>query len=98
MSGVAVVTGGATGIGAACCRALARAGVEVLIHHRSSHDAARALETGVEALAETAGEHGEPVAVLVNNAGMDVGCAPLHRQAQPDHGTVIHVNGGMFGG
>jgi len=33
---VAIVTGGATGIGAACCRALADAGFYVGIHYRSS--------------------------------------------------------------
>jgi 3-oxoacyl-[acyl-carrier protein] reductase len=41
--GIAVVTGGATGIGAASCRALARAGFRVVVHHRSSHEAAAAL-------------------------------------------------------
>jgi len=41
--GVAVVTGGATGIGAACCRALASEGFRVVVHHRSSHEAAASL-------------------------------------------------------
>jgi 3-oxoacyl-[acyl-carrier protein] reductase len=41
--GFALVTGGATGIGAACCRALAAAGFRVAVHHRSSHEAAAAL-------------------------------------------------------
>ncbi len=41
--GIALVTGGATGIGAACCRSLARAGFRVVVHHRSSHEAAAAL-------------------------------------------------------
>jgi len=86
--GIALVTGGATGIGAACCRALGRAGFKVAIHYRSSHDAAMALaaeiegartfqadlatEEGVENLARAVGALEEPVAVLVNNAGFTV--------------------------
>ena len=37
---VAIVTGGATGIGAACCRALADAGFHVGIHYRTSKSGA----------------------------------------------------------
>ncbi|MFT3790941.1 MAG: SDR family oxidoreductase [Rudaea sp.] len=40
---VAVVTGGAGGLGAAICRALAEAGLRVVVTWRSSADAARAL-------------------------------------------------------
>jgi 3-oxoacyl-[acyl-carrier protein] reductase len=40
---VALVTGGATGIGAACCRVLAEEGFRVGIHYRASGQAARAL-------------------------------------------------------
>lgn len=40
---VAIVTGGATGIGAACCRILARQGFHVVIHYRSSAGLAEAL-------------------------------------------------------
>ena len=39
---VAIVTGGATGIGAACVRTLAADGFYVGIHYRSSADKARA--------------------------------------------------------
>ena len=35
---VAIVTGGGTGIGAACCRALGKAGFRVCIHYRGSED------------------------------------------------------------
>ena len=105
--GIAVVTGGATGIGAACCRALAGAGFRVLVHHRSSHEAAAALaaelpgalqlqadlstEEGVEALARTAGEQGEPVAVLVNNAGFNVD-APLMTAKLADLDAIFALN------
>jgi 3-oxoacyl-[acyl-carrier protein] reductase len=40
---VALVTGGGTGIGAACCRALAGAGFRVGVHYRSSEEKARKL-------------------------------------------------------
>jgi len=40
---VALVTGGATGIGAACCKALAAEGFRVGIHYRASGEKARAL-------------------------------------------------------
>lgn len=40
---VALVTGGGTGIGAACCRALAAEGFRVAVHYRGSEASARAL-------------------------------------------------------
>ena len=40
---VALVTGGATGIGAACCRRLAADGFRVAVHHRSSGEKALKL-------------------------------------------------------
>jgi 3-oxoacyl-[acyl-carrier protein] reductase len=40
---VALVTGGGTGIGAACCRALAAAGFRVGVHYRSSEEKALKL-------------------------------------------------------
>jgi len=40
---VALVTGGGTGIGAACCRALAAAGFRVGVHYRSSEEKAMKL-------------------------------------------------------
>jgi len=105
--GIAVVTGGATGIGAACCRALAGAGFKVLVHHRSSHEAAEALvaelpgalsvqadlstEDGVEKLAKTAGEQAEPVAVLVNNAGFNVD-APIMTAKLADLDAILALN------
>jgi 3-oxoacyl-[acyl-carrier protein] reductase len=107
MRGVALVTGGATGIGAACCRALAGAGFRVAVHHRSSHEAAAALvaeldgalslqadlgtEEGVEALARAASELEEPVAVLVNNAGFTID-APLFSAKVTDLDAVLALN------
>jgi 3-oxoacyl-[acyl-carrier protein] reductase len=85
---VAVVTGGGTGIGAACVRALTGKGFRVGIHYRASEDAARSLlaETGdgfllradladiddVEAMVNGLKEKAGRVDVLVNNAGMSV--------------------------
>lgn len=105
--GWAIVTGGATGIGAACVKALAGAGFKVLVHHRSSHDAAAALvgelpgarsfqadlstEEGVEALAKAAGELPEPVQVLVNNAGFTVD-APMFTAKVTDLDSVLALN------
>ena len=43
MSRVALVTGGGTGIGAACCRALASEGFRVAVHYRSSEEKAQKL-------------------------------------------------------
>ncbi len=84
---IAVVTGGGTGIGAACCRALAREGFRVGIHYRSSEDAARRvladLEDGflltadlcdpiqVDEMVMSLKTEGR-VDVLVNNAGTSV--------------------------
>ena len=40
---LALVTGGGTGIGAACCRALAAEGFRVAVHYRSSEESASKL-------------------------------------------------------
>lgn len=81
----ALVTGGASGIGAACCRELARVGYAVGIHYRSREADARALHAelpgswlvhadlaqsdDVDALC-TALQHQPPLDLLVNNAGL----------------------------
>lgn len=44
---VALVTGGGTGIGAACCRQLAAEGFRVLVHYRGSAESAKALATEI---------------------------------------------------
>ena len=85
---VAVVTGGATGIGAACVRELAAKGFRVGIHYRSSGDAAALLlaEIGdgfllpadltaidqVDALMELLKAQTDRLDVLVNNAGVSI--------------------------
>ena len=45
---VALVTGGSRGIGAACCRLLARAGCDVAINYRRRADAAMRVTTEIE--------------------------------------------------
>ncbi len=85
---VAIVTGGGRGIGAACCRALAREGFRVGIHYRTSSREAQNIlaEIGDGFLLQAdladidqlermlAGLKGETahVEVLVNNAGMSI--------------------------
>lgn len=85
MSPVALVTGGGTGIGAACCRALAAGGFRVAVHHRTSGATAErvaaelpdaftvradlAVPAEVEALMGAVAERAGRVDVLVNNAG-----------------------------
>ncbi len=95
---VAVVTGGGTGIGAACCRALAKEGFRVGIHYRRSIDGAKAVlrEIGsgfligadladldqVEAMAVSLKESAGRVDVLVNNAGASINADILTMKAE----------------
>ena len=90
---VAIVTGAATGIGAACTRALAQAGFRVGIHYRRSAAAAGALmaELGegfllngdlsraedVDGMVEQIRDRAGRVDVLVNNAGLSLN-ADIH--------------------
>ena len=89
---VALVTGGGTGIGAACCRALAAEGFRVGVHYRSSEERALALaaelgdaftvradlgdSAAVDALIAELKEQAGRIDVLVNNAGFNVN-APM---------------------
>jgi 3-oxoacyl-[acyl-carrier protein] reductase len=85
---VAIVTGGGTGIGAACCKALSAEGFRIGIHYRSSEDQANYvlshLADGfllkadltdvdqVEAMAQAIKSEAGRVDVLVNCAGISI--------------------------
>jgi NAD(P)-dependent dehydrogenase (short-subunit alcohol dehydrogenase family) len=83
LSGRAVVTGGASGIGASCCRVLARRGAQVVVLDRNGQQAEQiAREIGGQAVVADVGEEASvrdavrrieqagPVAFLVNSAGI----------------------------
>ncbi len=85
---VAIITGGATGIGEACCRALAAEGFHVGIHYRKSADRAQQLLTEIkegfliqadltnmeqiEAMVSKLKNITGRVDVLINNAGHSI--------------------------
>jgi len=85
---VAIVTGGGTGIGAACCKALSAEGFKIGIHYRRSEDQAKdvlsQIEDGfllkadladvdeVEEMAKSVKGMAGRVDVLVNNAGISI--------------------------
>jgi 3-oxoacyl-[acyl-carrier protein] reductase len=104
--GIALVTGGAGGIGAACCKELAKAGYRVGIHYRSSELSAKKLSDELPGSflikADLATEEGVDhiynelkalggIDVLVNNAGMTKD-APLMRAKLTDFDQVVSVN------
>lgn len=105
--GIALVTGGATGIGASCCRALANAGFRIGIHYRSSEEKAKALiaefangfliksdlgtEEGVNQVYETVQSAGLPLEVLVNNAGLNID-APIAFAKLKDFDQMVGMN------
>ncbi len=85
---VALITGGATGIGAACCRALSADGFHVGIHYRKSGEEAQKILAeikdgflikadlanidDVEAMVVKLKEEAGRIDVLVNNAGQSI--------------------------
>jgi 3-oxoacyl-[acyl-carrier protein] reductase len=108
---IALVTGGGTGIGAACCRALAREGFRVGVHYRSSEESARklaaelsgaftlradlAVPAEIDALIEELKEKAGRVDVLVNNAGLNVN-APMLTMSVDDYERVAAMGRGAW--
>jgi NAD(P)-dependent dehydrogenase (short-subunit alcohol dehydrogenase family) len=91
---IAIVTGGASGIGVETARALQRAGARVIVPARDVDRAAEALAgidvelecmdlmdaASIDAFADRFLDRGAPLHLLVNNAG--IGGAPLTRDAR----------------
>jgi 3-oxoacyl-[acyl-carrier protein] reductase len=108
---VALVTGGGTGIGAACCRALAAEGFRVVVHYRSSQEKARklvaelpdafavradlAVPEEIDALVAELKEQAGRVDVLVNNAGFNIN-APMLSMKIDDFDAVAHIGRGAW--
>jgi 3-oxoacyl-[acyl-carrier protein] reductase len=108
---VAVVTGGATGIGRAVCQALAAKGMRVGVVYNSSESAARAVAGAlpgafvaradladpaqVEALVKQLQEAAGRVDVLVNNAGLNRD-APIFSMKIDDYDAVAGLARGTW--
>ncbi|HEY3188200.1 MAG TPA: SDR family NAD(P)-dependent oxidoreductase, partial [Solirubrobacteraceae bacterium] len=110
-AGVALVTGGGTGIGAACCRALAAEGFRVVVHYRGSEAAAQAVAGELEGAFTVRADLAEPadvealvgaikgragrLDVLVNNAGQNRN-APMPTMTLDDYDAVATVARGTW--
>jgi 3-oxoacyl-[acyl-carrier protein] reductase len=106
LAGVALVTGGGRGIGAAIARELARAGMQIAVSART-RDAVEAVahELGGVALVGDVSRRDDvegwvdrvtrelgPIDLLVNNAGIDAARGPLWEQDVDDWWHVFEVN------
>ncbi|WCL50180.1 3-oxoacyl-ACP reductase family protein [Leptospira sp. GIMC2001] len=104
---IAIVTGGATGIGRACCKALSESGFIVGIHYNSSHTKAKALSDslpgsfiigadlstgeGCDSVYDTIKAQPFPLEVLVNNAGW-VKDNPIFSATLDEFDQMIAIN------
>lgn len=103
---VALVTGGAGGIGMGIARALARAGADIIVNDVKPEEAERAAATidrasaapgdvsdasSVEALISSLGR-ASAIDILINNAGVSEPLAPIERQRPEDWDRVIGIN------
>lgn len=108
---VALVTGGGTGIGTACCRALAAEGFRVGIHYRSSEEGANKLSAeldgsftikadlsdgeSIDAMIKELKGAAGRIDVLVNNAGFNIN-APVLSMKLADYDKVASVARGTW--
>jgi 3-oxoacyl-[acyl-carrier protein] reductase len=108
---VALVTGGGTGIGSACCRALAAEGFRVGVHYRSSSESAAKVAAEldgaftiqadisdseqIDAMIKNLKSEAGRVDVLVNNAGLNIN-APVLTMKLEDYDAVAGLARGTW--